>query len=153
LLILFHQNVKRWLRPRPSEGWGQSFAKTLRIHHFLFKHAKKSYVSPLLLLLQSISPTFLRAHFLHKILAPIITKLNVTREKLPKRLLYEKGPRKMLPTFLQTAFLPIFFSTKNTNTSHKHRKAAQSNFLQKKLLLKCWWNWQLSTQLLSMLIL
>ncbi len=42
----------------------------------------------------------LLACFLYKILAPKITKPNITREKLPKscqkRLKYEKGARKML---------------------------------------------------------
>jgi len=38
----------------------------------------------------------LLVHFLYKILAPKITKPNATRGKLPKRLLYKKGPRKTL---------------------------------------------------------
>ncbi len=42
----------------------------------------------------SISLTFYSHIFLHKILAPKITKLNVTREKLPKS--YKKGELKML---------------------------------------------------------
>jgi len=38
----------------------------------------------------------LRPCFLYKILAPKITKPNVTREKLPKRLTYKKGVHKTL---------------------------------------------------------
>jgi len=38
----------------------------------------------------------LGACFSYKILAPKITKPNVTREKLPKRLTYKKGARKTL---------------------------------------------------------
>ncbi len=38
----------------------------------------------------------LLAHFLYKILAPKITKPNITREKLPQRLMYKKGGHKML---------------------------------------------------------
>jgi hypothetical protein len=38
----------------------------------------------------------LHARFLYKILAPKITKPNVNREKLPKRLPYKKGTHKTL---------------------------------------------------------
>jgi len=49
-----------------------------------------------------ISDTSLQFHqyftraFLYEMLAPKITKLNVTIEKLPKRLMYEKGVQTML---------------------------------------------------------
>ena len=46
--------------------------------------------------LVSVSSTFYAHIFLYKILAPKITKPNVTREKLPKRLTYKKGVCKML---------------------------------------------------------
>ena len=45
---------------------------------------------------------------------------------------------------LRAAFAPISFCQKNTNLSRKFKKAAQKTFCTKKLLVKCWWNWNLA---------
>ncbi len=48
------------------------------------------------------------------------------------------------PTFYAPAFALIFLRQKSSNlTFCKYKKAAQQTFIQKKLHVKCWWNWHL----------
>jgi len=53
----------------------------------------------------------LRVLFLYKILAPKVTKQNLTRKKLPKRLTYEKGAYETLMKFTPEVSLGQFSQT------------------------------------------
>ena len=55
-------------------------------------------------------------------------------------------PRVNFTNILRAAFAPISLYQKSTKLQCKCRKAALKPFVQKKLLVKCWWNWQLGRE-------
>jgi len=101
-----------------------------------------SRITPLLISRPTVNfINVLYTRFLYKILAPKITKPNVFREKLLNLLSYEKRAGKLLmkltpfvnyTNILQATFLLICI------------KKLQSQIVTKeKILIKCWWNWDL----------
>ena len=87
---------------------------------------------------------FNQPFFLHTTFAPYTlyqkTRANILVLKLYTKCWWNWLLQSISATFYKLLFCQIPFAKKISNTNVKYRKGAQNTSVQKKLLVKCWWN-------------
>jgi len=96
---------------------------------------------------QHFKHAFLVWKWIEKLFSNYIRLCNFWHQNIVQKCV-QKMSMKLTPVVNLTNILwavsePIFLQKKFTNQNCKHIKASKNTFKQKKLLVKCWWNWNL----------